>query len=191
MRVLVACEFSGVVRDAFLRRGHDAYSCDIVRGTSPTRGRHIVANVLTILDDGWDLMIAHPPCTYLAVTGNRHYQGTSKRKEALGLVRALLECSIPLIALENPVGVISTQIRKPTQIIYPFQYGHTARKRTCLWLKGLPTLYPTHRIKPIFNELGFSHDYDIRSPRARGRDRGRSRSVTYLGVAEAMAEQWG
>ena len=182
VRVLVACEFSGIVRDAFRARGHDAWSCDILpseRGPS----RHIRGDVLRYLDLDWDLMVAHPPCTHLAVSGARWFAGKQREQaEALGFVRALLDAPIRRIALENPVSIISSRIRKPDQVIQPWMFGHGEVKATCLWLKGLPKLVPTdivegraarvHRMAP--------------SP-----DRWRERSRTLPGIAAAMAVQWG
>lgn len=181
MRVLVACEFSGTVRDAFAARGHDAWSCDLL--PSETEGQHIQGDVLAVLDQGWDLMVAHPPCTHLAVSGARWFKDKQvEQAEALDFVRALLNAPIPRIALENPVSIISSKIRKPDQIIHPWQFGHGETKATCLWLKGLPKLAPTdvvdgreakvHRMPPSEN-------------------RWRERSRTYKGIAAAMAEQWG
>ena len=181
--MLVACEFSGVVREAFAARGHDAWSCDLLPSEIP--GQHIVGDVRMVLDNDppWDLMIAHPPCTHLAVSGARWF--ASKRAEqesALRFVADLLAAPIPMIALENPVSIISSRIRKPDQIIQPWQFGHGETKATCLWLKNLPPLVPTvivqgrearvHRMPP-------------------GPDRWRERSRTYWGVAHAMASQWG
>ena len=141
-RILVACEFSGIVRDAFRERGHDAVSCDLLPSERP--GPHIRGDVLDVLDGGWDLLIAHPPCTYLAVSGARWFAGRHAEQEAaLDFVRLLLDAPIPRIALENPVSVISSRIRKPDQIIQPWQFGHGETKATCLWLKGLPPLVPT------------------------------------------------
>ena len=137
MKVLVACEFSGIVRTAFDAAGHDAYSCDLLE--SEKKGRHIQGNVLNHLDEGWDLMIAHPPCTHLAVSGARWFKNKLKEQyEALDFVRELLTCNIPHIAIENPISVISSKIRKPDQIIQPWQFGHGETKATCLWLKNLP-----------------------------------------------------
>ncbi len=181
MRVLVACEFSGVVRDAFKERGHDAWSCDLLPTETP--GKHFQQDVLSILEDGWDLLIAHPPCTHLAVSGARWFkEKQEEQKEALLFVRALLDAPIARIALENPVSIISSRVRKPNQIIQPWQFGHGETKATCLWLKGLPNLVPTnivsgrearvHRMPP--------------SP-----DRWKERSKTFTGIATAMAAQWG
>eukprot|EP01034_Spumella_vulgaris_P012496 gene12496-15911_t len=146
MRVLVACEYSGRVRDAFARRGHTAVSCDLLPSDSP-HGWHIQGDVLALLDKGWDLMIAHPPCTHLAVSGARHFaakKASGVQDEALDFVRALLAAPIEKIALENPVSIISSRIRKPDQTIQPWQFGHGETKATCLWLKGLPKLIPTN-----------------------------------------------
>ena len=150
MRVLIACEYSGRVRDAFLTLGHDAMSCDLLPSESD-KGPHYQGDVREVLGDGWDLMIAHPPCTHLAVSGARHFaakQSSGVQDEALEFVRMLLSAPIPKIALENPVSIISTHIRKPDQIIQPFWFGHDARKTTCLWLKGLPKLTPTNMVEP-------------------------------------------
>jgi len=181
MKVLVACEFSGIVRDAFRELGHDAWSCDIL----PTRADptyHIHDDVLGYLTNDWDLMIAHPPCTYLATSGSRWWKNRKKeQEEALEFVRILLNAPIPRIALENPVSCISTRIRRPDQYIQPWQFGHGETKKTCLWLKNLPLLVPTNvvpgREKRIHNM----------SPSP---DRGLLRSITYKGIAEAMASQW-
>jgi len=139
MKVLVACEYSGTVRDAFIAKGHDAMSCDLLPTDKP--GPHYQGDVCDILDDGWDLMIAHPPCTYLSVSGihwNNRGRGWEETDKALDFVRLLLSANIPKIALENPVSIISSRIRKPDQIIHPYQFGHDASKATCLWLKNLP-----------------------------------------------------
>jgi hypothetical protein len=155
MRVLVACEYSGRVRDAFIKRGHEAVSCDLLPSDSP--GPHYQGNVLNILHNDWDLMIAHPPCTYLSVSGlhwnKRDKERAKKTEEALEFVRRLLEAPIEKIALENPVSCISSRIRKPTQIIQPYNFGEDASKRTCLWLKGLPELTPTEYFPPRVVEL--------------------------------------
>jgi site-specific DNA-cytosine methylase len=181
VRVLVACEFSGVVRDAFKDRGHDAWSCDILPTEQP--GNHIEGDVAQVLQDGWDLMIAHPPCTYLAVSGARWWaQRRAEQEAALEFVRALLDAPIARIALENPVSCISTRIRKPDQIIHPWQFGHGETKATCLWLKGLPLLIPTQQV------AGREARIHRMAP---GPQRWRERSRTFAGIAEAMAEQWG
>jgi hypothetical protein len=181
MRVLVACEFSGTVRDAFIRAGHDAMSCDFLPTDSP--GPHYEGDVLDIIGDDWDLMIAHPPCTHLAVSGARWFHLKQKeQQESLKFVSRLLEAPIPRIALENPVSIISSQIRKPNQIIQPWQFGHGETKATCLWLKGLPLLVPTSIVDGRENRIH-------RMPPSQ--DRWKLRSKTFQGIADAMAAQWG
>lgn len=181
MNVLVACEFSGVVRDAFVMRGHDAWSCDFLPTEIP--GNHITGDVLEVLSDGWDLMIAHPPCTYLAVSGARWFKNRMAEQEAaLLFVKRLMDAPIRRIAVENPVSVISTKIRKPDQIIQPWMFGHGETKATCLWLKNLPKLVPTQIVD---GRRGRTH---YESP---GPDRWKRRSRTLPGIAAAMAEQWG
>ena len=146
MKVLVACEYSGIVRDAFIKKGHDATSCDFL--PTEREGSHFEGNVLDIIDQGWDMMIAHPPCTHLAVSGARWFKDKQKeQKKALNFVRSLLDAPIEKIALENPVSIISTQIRKPSQIIQPWQFGHPENKKTCFWLKNLPLLEETNNVK--------------------------------------------
>ena len=183
MRTLVACEFSGIVRDAFLKRGHDAWSCDLLPTEYP--GPHIQGDVLDVLRDGWDLMIAHPPCTHLAVSGARYFaekRADGRQQAALNFVRKLLDAPIERIALENPVSIISTAIRKPDQIIHPWQFGHPEVKATCLWLKGLSPLKPTNVV------AGRSARVHHEPP---GPGRWKNRSRTFPGIATAMAEQWG
>lgn len=181
MRVLVACEFSGIVRDAFRARGHDAVSCDLLPSERP--GSHIEGDVLAALGGGWDLMIAHPPCTHLAVSGARWFKDKrAEQDEALEFVRLLLGAPIERIALENPVSVISSRIRKPDQIIQPWQFGHGEVKATCLWLKNLPKLVPTNIVD---GRIARVH-HEAPSP-----ERWKRRSRTYQGIAEAMASQWG
>lgn len=183
MRVLVACEYSGRVRDAFLRRGHDAMSCDLLPTEAP--GPHYQGDVRDVLEYPWDLMIAHPPCTHLSVSGARHFAAKrmdGRQQAAVSFVIMLAKADIPRIAIENPVSVLSSLWRKPDQTIQPWQFGHGETKATCLWLKGLPPLTPTrivegreariHRMAP--------------SP-----DRWKERSRTFEGIAEAMADQWG
>ena len=181
MKVLIACEYSGVVRDAFAARGHHAMSCDLLPSETP--GPHYQGDIRDILFNSWDLMIAHPPCTHLSVSGARWFKDKlPEQAEALDFVRLLLEAPIARIALENPISIISSRIRKPDQIIQPWQYGHGETKATCLWLKGLPPLVPTdvvegrearvHKMPP--------------SP-----DRWKERSRTFTGIAAAMADQWG
>lgn len=182
MRVLVACEFSGVVRDAFLKRDHDAWSCDLLPTENP--GPHLQEDIRNLLKGSWDLMIAFPPCKYLAVSGARWFKGREKeQKAALDFVRILMRVpTIPKICVENPVSVISTKIRKPDQIIQPFMFGHGETKKTCLWLKNLPKLKPTNIVDGRKGRVW-------REPPSK--DRWKNRSRTYLGIAEAMAEQWG
>lgn len=181
MRVLVACEYSGKVRDAFLAAGHDAMSCDLL--PTEVAGPHHQGDVLELLGLGWDLMIAHPPCTHLAVSGARWFRDKLREQaEALVFVQALLDAPIPRIALENPVSIISSRIRKPDQIIQPWQFGHGETKATCLWLKNLPKLIPTNVVE------GREAKVHRMPP---GPDRWKERSRTYSGVAQAMAAQWG
>ncbi len=199
MRVLVACEFSGIVRDAFIAKGHDAVSCDLLPTERP--GPHIQGDVLEILEDGWDLMIAHPPCTYLALSGihwNNRIPGRKKKTElALLFIEALLGAPIDKIALENPVGVISTKIRKPDQYIQPWQFGCPQSKKTGLWLKNLPQLVPTNILPATnFQKDGKTPRWDNQTPSGQNKlgpsaDRAKKRGTTYKGIADAMAEQWG
>jgi site-specific DNA-cytosine methylase len=181
MKVLIACEYSGTVRDAFIAQGHDAISCDLLPTDAP--GPHYQGDVRDILNDGFDLMIAHPPCTHLAVSGARWFKDKQKEQaEALDFVRLLLNAPIDKIALENPISIISSRIRKPNQIIQPWQFGHGETKATCLWLKNLPCLVPTNIVE------GREAKVHRMSPSP---DRWKLRSATYKGIAQAMAEQWG
>jgi hypothetical protein len=191
VRVLVACEYSGTVRDAFLALGHDALSCDLLPTDAP--GPHYQGDVRDVLGESWDLMIAHPPCTHLAVSGAKWFdKKKSQQEEALNFVRLLLGAPVPRIALENPVSIISSRIRKPDQIIQPWQHGHEATKTTCLWLKGLPNLQPT-------NIVGKGARHVTKSGKSLpewynlppSEDRWKLRSATFPGIARAMAEQWG
>ena len=174
MKVLVACEFSGVVREAFRSKGHDAWSCDLL--TTEITGPHIQGNVLDQLTRDWDLMIAHPPCTHLAVSGARWFKYKQKEQSLA------LDAPIQKIALENPVSIISSKIRKPDQIIQPWQFGYGETKTTCLWLKSLPKLEPTDIVEGRENRIH-------RMPPSK--DRWKKRSRFYPGIAKAMAEQWG
>lgn len=201
-KILIACEYSGTVRDAFIGGGHDAWSCDLLPTDAP--GPHIQGDVTPVLAQGWDLMIAHPPCTYLSVSGmhwtTRGLRDPQLTEDALAFVRLLLNAPIERIALENPVSVISSRIRKPDQIISPYQFGHDASKKTCLWLKGLPLLTPTQMVEPrvVITPSGKpakrwgnqcdNYGQDKLPPSA---DRWKIRSATYAGIAAAMAEQWG
>lgn len=203
MKVLIACEFSGIVREAFRKRGHDVWSCDLLDTEIP--GKHIKGDVLNVLDDSWDMMVAFPPCTHLAVSGARWFKYKQKeQKEALEFVRALLDAGIPKIALENPVGVISTKIRKPDQYVQPYWFGDKVQKKTGLWLKNLPLLKPTNivdrgmiYVDPHGRPHGGAHT--VRAKRAysplmllpRSEERWKIRSRTFPGFAEAMATQWG
>lgn len=181
MRVLVACEFSGVVRRAFAARGHDAWSCDLLPAEDGSTN-HCQTDVRKILSDGWDVMIAHPPCTHLSVSGSRWFEAKQfEQKAALDFVRSLLDAPIPRIALENPVSVISSRIRPPDQIIQPWQFGHGECKTTCLWLNGLPPLKPTRIVEGREQRIH-------RMPP--GPNRWKERSRTFAGIAEAMADQW-
>lgn len=184
MRVLVACEFSGTVRDCFIEKGHDAWSCDLLPcEDSPHSDKHLQRDVREVLGDGWDLMIAHPPCTHLAVSGARWFKDKKvEQAEALEFVRVLMDSPIPKWAIENPVSVISTRIRKPDQIIQPWQFGHGETKKTCLWLKNLPLLRPTEIVEGRENRI------HMMPP---GPDRWKKRSLTYKGIAKAFADQWG
>lgn len=182
MRVLVGCEYSGVVRRAFCALGHDAWSCDLLDSEDGSE-LHVIGDVLDVLDQSWDLAIFHPPCTHLAVSGARWFKEKhDEQEQALEFVRLLLAAPIPRIALKNPVSIISSRIRKPDQTIQPWQFGHGEVKRTCLWLKGLPKLMPTNVVEG-------------REPRVHrmppSPDRWKERSRTYQGIADAMAAQWG
>ena len=193
MRILIACEFSGRVRDAFRKRGHDAWSCDLL--PTEVEGPHIQGEVELILEDGWDMMIAFPPCTYLCSSGlhwnKRRPERAQLTHEAMLFIFNLIDAPIPKIALENPVGCISTNYRKPDQIIQPWQFGHLESKATCLWLKGLPLLRPTNIL-----ELPVSGRWENQTPSGQNKlgpspTRSMDRSRTYQGLADAMAEQWG
>lgn len=219
MRVLVACEYSGRVREAFRKLGHDAWSCDLLPADDNSEF-HIQDDVLKHLDEGWDLMIAHPPCTYLASSGlhwnNRIPGRAEKTEEALEFIRILLEAPFERIALENPIGRISSAIRKPDQTIQPWQFGENASKSTCLWLKNLPLLEPTKIVDGNLYCCGLALDeklgrygcpncegdkkakrlYANQTPSGQNKlgpsaDRWKLRSTTYQGIADAMAEQWG
>jgi hypothetical protein len=196
MKVLIACEYSGRVRDAFIKGGHEAMSCDLLPTDAP--GPHYQGSVLDILNDGWDLMIAHPPCTYLSVSGmhwtTRGLRDPKLTEDALDFVKILLNAPIEKIALENPISIISSRIKKPTQIIQPYEYGHDASKKTCLWLKNLPPLMPTKIIEPKIvgnKKIWGNQTASGQNKLAPSKDRWKIRSETYQGIAEAMAQQWG
>jgi len=181
MKILIACEFSGIIREAFKNKGHDAWSCDLL--PTDIKGCHIQKDVLQILDYEWDMMIAHPPCTHLAVSGARWFKlKLQEQKEAIQFVKKLIFCDIEKICIENPISIISTKIRKPDQIIQPWQFGHGETKATCLWLKNLPKLKPTNIVS------GREQKIWKMSP---SKDRSKLRSITYQGIADAMASQWG
>jgi hypothetical protein len=193
MRVLIACEFSGVVRSAFAAAGHDAWSCDLLPTETP--GNHIQGDVLEVLGGGWDLMVAHPPCKYLSASGMhwtvRGYRDPQLTEDALDFARQLLDAPIPRIALENPVSVISTRIRKFDQIIQPWWFGHDASKKTCLWLKNLPPLEPTNRLEGDDKTRRANQTASGQNRLPPSPDRWKQRSRTYPGIAAAMAAQWG
>ncbi len=202
MKILIACEYSGRVRDAFIRAGHDAMSCDLL--PTDVAGPHYQGDVTDIINDGWDLMVAHPPCTYLSVSGmhwtTRGLRDPQLTEDALAFVQLLLDAPIERIALENPISVISSRIRKPNQIINPYEFGHDASKKTCLWLKNLPPLISTEMVEPriVITPSGKpakrwgnqcdNYGQDKLPPSA---DRWKIRSATYQGIADAMAAQWG
>ena len=193
MKVLIACEFSGTVREAFAAKGHNAWSCDFL--PSEISGQHIQGDVLSILTDGWDLMIAHPPCTYLTVSGNKWYKDQPPRKSgalvgekrrearkaAVDFFLKLMSCDIPKIAIENPIGVLSTLYCKPSQVVQPWQFGHGETKATCLWLRGLQKLKPTCIVSEREQKMHLL---------PKTADRWKIRSRTYQGIANAMADQW-
>lgn len=217
MKVLVGCESSGTVRDAFIKAGHDAMSCDLLDTQKP--GPHHKGSVLDVLGDGWDLMIAHPPCTYLSVSGmhwtTRGLRDPQLTEDALAFAQALFDAPIPMICIENPVSIISSRIRKPDQIIQPYEYGHDASKKTCLWLKNLQLLVPTEYVTPRWVCCGktvpqhagkhgcanccgdkkamprWSNQTDSgQNALPPSKNRWRLRSKTYQGIADAMATQW-
>lgn len=198
MKILIACEFSGIVRDAFTRMGHDAMSCDLLPSDKP--GKHYQGDVFDIIGDGFDMMIAHPPCTYLTVTANRSFLGNPdrwrKRLAAVLFVWDLLNAPIEKIAIENPKGVLSSHIRKPDQYVQPYQFGHTDSKMTGLWLKNLDQLKPTKIVEPewVYPASGsgkrMSKKHAI-NPSTNNPKNAKLRSLTYQGIANAMARQWG
>ena len=196
MKVLIACEFSGTVRDAFIKGGHDAMSCDL----EPTdvSGPHYQGDVIDVINDGWDLMIAHPPCTHLAVSGARHFAkkiADGRQQQGIDFFMALANCNIPRYAIENPIGIMSNKWRKPDQIINPWEYGHGTTKATCLWLKGLPLLQPTNVVdkgaiwtaKSGKRMSQWFYDSSLLPPK----EREKMRNKTFQGIADAMAQQWG
>lgn len=183
MRILIACERYGRVRDAFIAKGHDAWSCDI----EPSEGNHIQGDILEVLNNHWEMMIAHPPCTHLAVSGARWFKDKKEEQElALNFVGVLMEAPIEKIAIENPISIISTHFRKPDQIIQPWMFGEPYQKSTCLWLKNLPKLVPTN----IVDKGEFVIHGGKKIPRWYS-NRELNRDLTFQGIANAMAEQWG
>ena len=195
MKILIACEFSGIVRDAFIKKGHDAVSCDLLPTETP--GPHIQGNVLEVINNGWDMMIAHPPCTYLCSSGlhwNHRIPGREeKTRQALIFTQAIFNAPIKKICIENPVGKINTAIRKPDQYIQPYDFGHDASKKTGLWLKGLPLLKSTEYIEPriVDKKKRWGNQTDSgQNKLGPSPNRWMLRSKTYKGIAEAMATQW-
>lgn len=203
MKVLIACEFSGVVRDAFLARGHDAWSCDLLPSESETTPcRHYQCDVLDVIGFGWDMMIAFPPCTHLSSSGAVYWKQKKKdgrQQAAIEFVFKLSDCKIPKIAIENPVGILSRVLRKPDQIINPFEFSDPYKKKTCLWLIGLPCLVPTDIVQPIGSWHHGAHyggrrkdgTRNIRPYQGGGAYTSKDRGRTFSGIAKAMAEQWG
>jgi hypothetical protein len=193
MRVLVACEYSGTVRDAFIRAGHEALSCDLL--PTDVSGPHFQGDVKEIINDGWDLMIAHPPCTYLSVSGmhwtTRGLRDPQLTEDALAFVQCLMDAPIERIAIENPISIISSRIRKPDQIIQPWWFGHDASKKTCLWLKNLPLLTPTDLLPGDSKTRRANQTASGQNKLPPSKDRWKIRSSTYRGIADAMAKQWG
>ena len=196
MKVLIACEFSGTVRDAFIKNGHDAMSCDLEPTEVP--GPHYQGNVMDVINQDWDLMIAFPPCTHLAVSGARHFvtkQADGRQKQGIQFFLQMANAKIPRIAIENPIGIMSNLYKQPTQIIQPWEYGHNTTKATCLWLKGVEPLKPTNIVEPEPRAVYASGktmpkwyaDAWSKSPK----ERSIIRSKTFPGIAKAMAEQWG
>jgi hypothetical protein len=199
MNVLIACEYSGAVRDEFQKRGHNAWSCDIL--PTDSAGNHYQCDLFDVIDKDWDLIIAHPPCTYLTITGNKWFKPEfserfpnrhNDRKQAVDFFMKIAKNKCNKIAIENPVGVMSSIYKKPEQIIQPFWFGHNFSKKTCLWLKNLPPLVPTNIVEPeylIFNGKRYSKHHQQHG--VPSKDRAKARSKTPKGIAEAMAQQWG
>jgi site-specific DNA-cytosine methylase len=183
MKIIIGCEFSQIVTKAFRAKGHEAYSCDVISAEGGHPEWHLQGNIFYYLDNVWDLLIAHPPCTHLCVSGARWFKNKQKEQEfAIGFFMDLINSKTLKIAIENPIGIMSTRYRKPDQIIQPWMFGHGETKATCLWLKGLPKLKPTKIVE------GREQRIHKLPP---SKDRGKLRSITYQGIAEAMADQWG
>ena len=196
MKVLIACEFSGSVRNAFTGLGHDAMSCDLEPSSTP--GKHYQGDVFDIINDGWDLMIAHPPCTHLAASGARHFakkRADGRQQQGIDFFLKLADCNIPRYAIENPIGIMSSVYRKPEQIIQPWQYGHDTTKATCLWLKGLPLLKPTNIVDKggvwVAKSGKKMSQWFYESSLLPPKEREKMTNTTFQGIADAMAQQWG
>lgn len=191
MKVLVACEYSGIVRDAFIRKGHDAMSCDLL--PTESHGPHYQGDVFDVINDGWDMMIAHPPCTHIAVSGAAWFKekiADGRQQQGIDFFMSMINAPVEKICVENPVCIMSRVYRKPDQIVHPWMFGHMEQKATCLWLKGLPKLTETDNVKKHMMELpkNMRERLHYLSP---GPDRWKLRSKTFSGIANAMAEQWG
>ena len=196
MKILIACEFSGTVRDAFIKAGHDAMSCDLMPSDVP--GPHYQGDIFDIINNGWDLMIAHPPCTHLAVSGARHFAkkiADGRQQQGIDLFMQIVNANIPKIAVENPIGIMSSVYKKPDQIIQPYEYGHETTKATCLWLKNLPLLKPTNIVSkgefvtfPSGKRMSKWYAESAKNP---PKIREKIRNKTFQGIADAMANQWG
>jgi site-specific DNA-cytosine methylase len=194
MKILIACEFSGIVRDAFLSKGHNAWSCDLL--PSEREGKHIQDDVLKYLDDGWDLAIFFPPCTHLSKAGAhlwKQKQKDGRQQEAFEFIKKLWSAPIEMIALENPIGWLNTNWKKPMQIIEPYQFGDAFKRATCLWLRNLPKLLPTNIVEPKQYWVNASSNYrkTAKIPNKGLHRNPQDRSRTFKGIADAMAQQWG
>ncbi len=195
LKVLIACEYSGLIRNAFVEKGHEAYSCDILDTQTP--GNHIKDDVLNHLNKDWDLMIANPPCTHLAVSGARWFKDKNqKQKRAIEFVKKLYESNIPKICIENPVSVLSTQFRLPDQTVHPYYFGDPYQKKTCFWLKNLSKLVATHPLgpEPLFNKDADKGEFVIHGGKKMPKwysNKERNRDMSFPGMAKAMANQWG
>jgi site-specific DNA-cytosine methylase len=196
MKVLIACEFSGTVREAFNKLGHDAWSCDLEASELP--GNHYQGDMFDIVNDGWDLIIAHPPCTHLAVSGAAHFakkRADGRQQQGIDFFMRIINLNVPKLAVENPIGIMSTLYRKPEQIIQPWQYGHQTTKATCLWLKGLPLLKPTNIVDKggvwVAKSGNRMSQWFYESSCLPPKEREKMRNKTFQGIADAMADQWG
>lgn len=196
MKVLIACEFSGTVRNAFAKLGHDAWSCDLE--PTETEGNHYQGDMFDIVNDGWDLIIAHPPCTHLAVSGARHFakkRADGRQQQGIDFFMQVANINVPKLAIENPIGIMSTIYRKPDQIIQPYEYGHRTTKATCFWIKGLPLLKPTNIVDKggvvTFKSGKRMSEWFYESSHLKPKEREKMRNKTFQGIADAMAIQWG